>query len=766
MTCRRCICFGSLLFAFALTVTPVRAQAVGISEILYNGLSESDATELEWIEVYNEGNDPVSLQGWSLVDPTPSESESASHTISSEVSIAPGNYAVLCGTSTTHVVCDYTYNGIDLGDAADDIVLRDGQGNLQDQISYGGTDWPSVASGESATFTGQSIGDNATDAKWAAQSTQLGYVQPSNNAGTPRLRGPQQELPVKAVLTSVAGWRQLAPPMTGLTVGDVADDTHIQGVEGAYPNAYTTIYLSYDAPGTETSGEHWVEASSVDDALAHGHGYMMYVYAQDLGSVLSFEGPGPTSDVTATNLPTSRKWHYMGNPFPNAIDVDGLNLVAQGFQSNVLVWDPGVGSYKLVLPIAGDEVDGSDDIAAHQGFFAEFDTENWSGEDFTSLTYDMGYQVPTRPTFHKSQPATTQPSPSGPVSIRLRVTAMNGFETVAYDEAAAVMLHPDAGYGWDAWDATKLVPLAWPTVALSFPSTGDHAHRRAVSSIPTDLDGEYVQPIFVDESGTDATSYRISWDGADALPPWWSIELETPNGTIDLRENQSVTLDASIASKSKSLTLPPAASRKPNPLPDNPFMSRKSGTSPLTLRIDPGVPVAARIWNDGNRIHAEWHQPADTEHPIYVEWKRDGAFVAAEGTVTESGNGMNRFESNALENGSYQVRLVRRVGQKTEHLVVEKTAVIQDEDAMTVRVGPTPVVDRSAVRIRTADDVNVRAELFDVLGRRVATLHNGALTARREVRLPLQADQLSAGMYVLRVQAGKQTYTDKIVVAR
>jgi hypothetical protein len=59
----------------------------------------------------------------------------------------------------------------------------------------------------------------------------------------------------------------------------------------------------------------------------------------------------------------------------------------------------------------------------------------------------------------------------------------------------------------------------------------------------------------------------------------------------------------------------------------------------------------------------------------------------------------------------------------------------------------------------------VTLEVYDVLGRRVATLEQGQKEAGRH-RVDLQTGQLSSGVYFGRLKAGGQTRTQKITVVR
>ena len=78
--------------------------------------------------------------------------------------------------------------------------------------------------------------------------------------------------------------------------------------------------------------------------------------------------------------------------------------------------------------------------------------------------------------------------------------------------------------------------------------------------------------------------------------------------------------------------------------------------------------------------------------------------------------------------------------------------------------GANPTRDRVAVALTLGEAQDVRVELYDVLGRRVATLHEGALAAGPttvEARLPL-----APGTYVVRAQGERRAATRKLTVVQ
>ena len=63
------------------------------------------------------------------------------------------------------------------------------------------------------------------------------------------------------------------------------------------------------------------------------------------------------------------------------------------------------------------------------------------------------------------------------------------------------------------------------------------------------------------------------------------------------------------------------------------------------------------------------------------------------------------------------------------------------------------------------EETEVTLRVYDVLGREVATLQQGRKRAGRH-SVPLNTDQLASGVYFGRLQAGEQTLTTKVTVAR
>ena len=78
---------------------------------------------------------------------------------------------------------------------------------------------------------------------------------------------------------------------------------------------------------------------------------------------------------------------------------------------------------------------------------------------------------------------------------------------------------------------------------------------------------------------------------------------------------------------------------------------------------------------------------------------------------------------------------------------------------------PNPARSQSEVRYTLAEAADVRVELYDALGRRVATLADGPQAAGPQ-RAAVEAGTLPAGLYVYRVFAGASTLSGTLTVIR
>ena len=123
-----------ILFLSALVICNIANADVWINEIAWSGTPNS--INDEWIELYNSGEEIVSLENWML------RSEDGTPEITLAGSVPAGGYFLLERTddsSVPNILADQIYTG-SLGNGGEELVLRDDNGNEIDRTPSGS--WP------------------------------------------------------------------------------------------------------------------------------------------------------------------------------------------------------------------------------------------------------------------------------------------------------------------------------------------------------------------------------------------------------------------------------------------------------------------------------------------------------------------------------------------------------------------------------------------------------------------------------------------------
>ncbi|MEL7362973.1 MAG: T9SS type A sorting domain-containing protein [Bacteroidota bacterium] len=90
---------------------------------------------------------------------------------------------------------------------------------------------------------------------------------------------------------------------------------------------------------------------------------------------------------------------------------------------------------------------------------------------------------------------------------------------------------------------------------------------------------------------------------------------------------------------------------------------------------------------------------------------------------------------------------------------------IRDAEAVALTATPNPFAPRTTLSLTLPAAQRIEAVVYNVLGRRVAVLHEGVLTAGTHA-LPFEAAQLPAGVYVVRVLGDDLALTRRVTLAR
>ncbi len=136
-----------------------------------------------------------------------------------------------------------------------------------------------------------------------------------------------------------------------------------------------------------------------------------------------------------------------------------------------------------------------------------------------------------------------------------------------------------------------------------------------------------------------------------------------------------------------------------------------------------------------------------------------------------------RLETDGLAVGTYEGVVSVHEGDGIGEVVVEVPVMLEvtestaagdppsENGAARLSVYPNPFARSATVALSLETAAEVRVAVYDVLGREVATLHEGLLTAGTH-RLRLSGARLPAGVYLVRVEAEGLRFAERITLLR
>ncbi|HEY4520771.1 MAG TPA: lamin tail domain-containing protein [Candidatus Paceibacterota bacterium] len=127
-------------FAFALFIPQAVAASVVITEIMYDA-SGADSGR-EWVEIFNDGMEPVSLEGWRFLE---NGTKHKLTSVSSGNTIQPGGYAIIADNADNFRADFPGFNGqlfdsaFSLSNTGETVSLLDGSGMTVFSAAYQAT---------------------------------------------------------------------------------------------------------------------------------------------------------------------------------------------------------------------------------------------------------------------------------------------------------------------------------------------------------------------------------------------------------------------------------------------------------------------------------------------------------------------------------------------------------------------------------------------------------------------------------------------------
>lgn len=373
-----------------------------------------------------------------------------------------------------------------------------------------------------------------------------------------------------------AGWRMLSPPVSPLTVTDLAQVNLVQGVPaGAPAEAYPAQYpAAGDNLLTGFDGTAFTVPTAADDALEPGLGFFWYLYdldiapsdvppAQGTGTSRSEELDNPMFALTmvgyhygvdvpialAPRAPGQSYAYLLGNPYAEPFAVSGIQVSGGTLSGGVVyVWDPAVPGYVTLSASNGDL------LAPWQGFFGIITPPGpppppLGGGPTVTYLYASRDPAATPPFYGRPGPHPPQ------VRFRLAGTLASGARVG--DGAAVVRFLDGAAEGRDALDAPT-APQPGPDVAVLTPVVDGAA--LAVDSRP--LGKAARTPLALATS--DAATLTLDWtlDGPGGTwPAGWTARLHdlATGQTHDLTTAAPLVVDAAAGTSERfELVVTPA----------------------------------------------------------------------------------------------------------------------------------------------------------------------------------------------------------------
>jgi hypothetical protein len=188
-----------------------------------------------------------------------------------------------------------------------------------------------------------------------------------------------------------------------------------------------------------------------------------------------------------------------------------------------------------------------------------------------------------------------------------------------------------------------------------------------------------------------------------------------------------------------------------------------------------GLPVELSAFTakrSGSSAVLNWTTASETNNSGFrVQHAVGGGAFESVGWVDGAGNSSTSqsysLTVDDLSPGTHRFRLKQVDFDGTTHLSEVETLALKPSGAVAVRFdGRTPITGRTPVTITPRESGPVTVSLYDVLGRRVETLHSGRVTANQQLQVAVDGAALAAGTYFLRVRGDTFTDTTPVNVAR
>lgn len=322
-----------------------------------------------------------------------------------------------------------------------------------------------------------------------------------------------------------AGWRMLAAPLWYMPSAVLAQISPIQGFAG--DGFDRNLYTGYDGTGWTPTSDN--STSVAPGSFQPGQGILYYVFNNDTGGsnplasgiTLSLNGIHANYDVTRTLHSNGDKWNFLGNPFPQALDVAAI-------QSN--------GTIAQVVQIWQDAVGESVDGQTVGGHWVLSSSPELNGR----IPPGSGFMLHNSDATELILPANGQRTGE----IMGKDNNVTGIfmelwsGSILVDKAAGVVFSETGENGPDNQDLPKLGPIAGVLPGIAFIQDTPDGPRYLAQDARPIRGFERIQiPIEVSLLQNDV-SYSLRWPHLAHVPNVWDVSLHdaATGETTNLRE--------------------------------------------------------------------------------------------------------------------------------------------------------------------------------------------------------------------------------------
>ncbi|PSQ78778.1 MAG: hypothetical protein BRD35_00410, partial [Bacteroidetes bacterium QH_7_62_13] len=197
-----------------------------------------------------------------------------------------------------------------------------------------------------------------------------------------------------------------------------------------------------------------------------------------------------------------------------------------------------------------------------------------------------------------------------------------------------------------------------------------------------------------------------------------------------------------------------------------PVVSSLSGAQALPVEL-----AAFRSQIDGRDVQLHWETASEAGNSHFkIQRQTEEKNWLTVGTVDGAGTTAKpqsySYKVENLTYGTHRFRLRQVDLDGAIHTSEEVKAVLKPSDGLSVQAYPNPISAEGTVKVATNRSQEVTVQMYDLLGRHVAELHEGAVGPEQPAILSLEGSVFSSGTYILRVQGEYKMETTRVTVVQ